>query len=130
MIPLLSNGKIVPLWYYLYYIEPKRGLMEKRNPHYSLEEIQSLLENEDTRFVTRSSQSTAAELGLSVEDMIEVLQRLRREHFYKSMTSDKNPRIWQDVYHIEADCLRGPVIIYAKLQINEKAGVVISFKEK
>ncbi len=121
---------IVPLWYFLCYIEAKRGLMEKPKPHYSLEEIQSLLENEATRFVTRSSQMTAADLGLSIEDMIEVLQRLRRKHFYKSMTSDKNPRIWQDVYHIEADCLRGTVIIYTKLQINDKAGVVISFKEK
>ena len=38
-------------------------------------------------------------MGLTVTQMIEVVRRLTRGDFYKSMTSHADHRIWQDVYH-------------------------------
>ena len=47
---------------------------------------------------TRSAQDTAFELGLTLQDVVEVVQSMKRAHFYKSMTSFADHRVWQDVY--------------------------------
>lgn len=62
--------------------------------------------------------------GMEWEDALTVVRGLRRQEFYKSMTTHHDHRIWQDVYHAHWD----GKALYVKFQ---KAGefFVISFKE-
>lgn len=57
-------------------------------------------------------------------DTLAVIQGLSRKHFFKSMTTHQNHRIWQDVYHGEWSGKP----LYIKFQ---QAGeyFVVSFKE-
>lgn len=52
---------------------------------------------------------------------------MKQEHFYKSMTSYKDSRIWQDVYHVPYE---GKVLYvkFTKEAISEFT--LLSFKEK
>lgn len=93
--------------------------MEKRKPHYGLEEIKELLDDEATRSVTEKAVDGAAALGyLTVEDMLGVVNRLRRKNLYKSMTVHGNSKLWQDVYKIMDE----DNALYIKLQIIDVTG--------
>jgi motility quorum-sensing regulator/GCU-specific mRNA interferase toxin len=102
--------------------------MEKRKPHYSLEQLQRLLSDERTRIITRFCKVNAAELGYFSDEMIvERVQRLTRKEFYKSMTTNADSKIWQDVY-LSADEERP---LYIKLQLaatGAEQAVMIQFK--
>ena len=102
--------------------------MEKRKPHYPLEQLQLLLGHADTRIITRTCRLEAAEIGYLDDNMIvERVRRLSRREFYKSMTAYGNHTLWQDVY-ISADDERS---LYIKLQLaatGEEKAVVIQFK--
>jgi len=102
--------------------------MEKRKPHYSLEQLQKLLADERTRIITRTCKREAADIGYLDDDMIVGrVRRLRRREFYKSMTAYGNNKIWQDVYK-SIDEERS---LYIKLQLaatDENKVVVIQFK--
>jgi len=69
----------------------------------------------------------AAAMGLLVEEACQVVCRLSRAMFYKSMTTHANNRVWQDVYH--APCGNGKAA-YVKLTLTAGGKVVIQFKEK
>jgi len=56
------------------------------------------------------------EMGLTRAQMREVIARLTRRDFYKSMTTYRDHRVWQDVYH--ARCQNGQ-IAYIKLTHTE-----------
>lgn len=51
---------------------------------------------------------------------------MTREHFFKSMTSMADPRIWQDVYHVPLSDL----LLYVKFTTDAEGYLVIVFKEK
>ena len=52
---------------------------------------------------------------------------MERKHFYKSMTSYSNHKIWQDVYHVPYD----DMILYVKFTQNTISEfTLLSFKEK
>lgn len=58
---------------------------------------------------------------------MKVIQTMERSHFYKSMTSHSDHRVWQDVYHVPSDV--------GDLYVKFTAGVLVeflllSFKEK
>ncbi|PWJ68183.1 MULTISPECIES: type II toxin-antitoxin system MqsR family toxin [unclassified Fibrobacter] len=100
--------------------------------HYDLELIKKLLQDKDKRFVTRSSKQTAVLLGYTDEDsIVERVCKLRSNEIYKTMTTDADTTLWQDVYHsadtkADGSCVR----LYIKIQITKNGnGVVISFKE-
>lgn len=57
-------------------------------------------------------------------DALAVVRGLSRADFYKSMTTSKNHRVWQDVYHAE---WRGKAL-YVKFQQADEY-FVVSFKE-
>jgi len=99
----------------------------KKTPTYDLEDIKELLQDEDTRIVSRDDLKLAAALGYTDED--EIVARvllLKRNEFHKSMPSEKIPSSWQDVYHTKD----GPTRIYIKLSITFNGkGAVVSFKE-
>ena len=61
-------------------------------------------------------------------DILPVIHRLGPEHFYKSMTSYHNHKIWQDVYRYRDDDHRA---LYIKLQlsVDGKKAVLIQMKK-
>lgn len=101
--------------------------MEKRKPHYSLQEAQAIVVRDGVLAFTQTAVMGAATLGLSVEAACQVVSQLSRAMFYKSMTSHANTQVWQDVYH--TSCPNGK-IAYIKLTLTAGGKVVIQFKEK
>ena len=74
--------------------------MEKRRPTYDLEGFRLEFCSVQALRMTRTAQNTAWALGLSLADAVLVVQSMKREHFYKSMTSFADHTIWQDVYRV------------------------------
>ena len=96
--------------------------MEKFNPTYSLTEFK----NSDFE-ITHTAQKTALALGFNDEGIDEVIATMELKHFYKSMTSYANHKIWQDVYHVPC----GNLILYIKFTQNVISEfTLLSFKEK
>jgi hypothetical protein len=103
--------------------------MEKLKPHYDLKKVKSLLCSEETREVTRISREGAVSLGyMGVEDMVSIIKIITPKHFFKSMTNQYNPSLWQDVYKI-TDERDNKIYIKLQLSSNKKKGVIIQFKE-
>lgn len=100
--------------------------VEKRLPHYSLDSIKATLCDAATLRMTRTSQNNAFRLGLTLDGVVALIQSITREQFYKSMTSDGDHRIWQDVYHVSL----GGLVLYVKFTTDDEGYFVISFKEK
>lgn len=65
-------------------------------------------------------------LGLTRHDIVSVIQGLTTKEFYKSMTSERDHRIWQDVYHAN---FRG-FAMYVKFTVDDEGYFLISFKKK
>lgn len=51
---------------------------------------------------------------------------MKREHFYKSMTSYADHSVWQDVYRVPWEGLE----LYLKLTVDELGRLILSMKEK
>ena len=49
--------------------------------------------------MTRTALSGAANMGMTRQDMEDVIRALTRKDFYKSATTFYDHRIWMDVYH-------------------------------
>ena len=69
---------------------------------------------------------TAEGLGLTLVEIVALIQTITREQFYKAMTSIADHRIWQDVYHVSWCDL----LLYVKFTTDAEGYLVISFKEK
>ena len=96
--------------------------MEKSNPSYSLTEFKSSNFN-----ITRTAQKGAEALGFERADIYKVVATMELKHFYKSMTSYSNHKIWQDVYHVPYENM----ILYVKFTQNIISEfTLLSFKEK
>ena len=96
--------------------------MEKFSPHYSLSEFKQ----SDFR-ITRTAQENAEDLGFELADIRAVVSSMELKHFYKSMTSYADHRIWQDVYHVPCKNM----ILYVKFTQNVISEfTLLSFKEK
>ena len=96
--------------------------MEKFNPHYSLSEFK-----QSDYGITKIAQQTALKLGFDDDGIDKVISTMELKHFYKSMTSYADHRIWQDVYHVPY----GDLILYIKFTQNVVSEfTLLSFKEK
>ena len=96
--------------------------MEKFNPSYSLTEFKQ----SDFR-ITKTANKTASDLGFDKRKIHDVISTMEIKHFYKSMTSYENHKIWQDVYHVPY----GDYILYIKFTQNIISEfTLLSFKEK
>ena len=96
--------------------------MEKFSPTYDLEEFKK-----SDFEITKTAQETARNLGFDKKSVHEVISTMSKKHFYKSMTSYANHRIWQDVYHVPYENL----ILYVKFTKNIISEfTLLSFKEK
>ena len=102
--------------------------MEKKTPHYVLAEIQAIVAHESNRVFTRVALAGGLSLGLTEQEMRDVVLSLSRADFYKSMTTHEDHRLWQDVYHGET--LDG-VAVYIKITgFTDNRPPVIQFKAK
>lgn len=63
---------------------------------------------------------------LKYRDIISYVLNIENSYFYKSMTSEYDNKLWQDVYYVPI----GKEIAYVQLQIVSDEGVVIQFKKK
>ena len=96
--------------------------MEKFTPTYNLDEFK----NSDFD-ITFTARKTARDLGFDEKSVHEVVSTMQHKHFYKSMTSYANHKIWQDVYHVPC----GNLILYVKFMQNIISEfTLLSFKEK
>ena len=97
--------------------------MEKLTPDCKLSVIKTLVETGKVR-TTYSAEQGAAQMGLSVSDMLAVVQALTTTDFYKSMTTHADHTVWQDVYRPSTQA--GDV--YLKLTVIDDV-LIVSFKE-
>ena len=97
--------------------------MEKRRPHCPLREIQRLIDAGQVR-ATLSALAGGAALGLDFDGILGVVSALTTADFYKSMTTQADHRVWQDVYR--------PITpvgeVYLKLTVIDDL-LVVTFKE-
>jgi motility quorum-sensing regulator/GCU-specific mRNA interferase toxin len=101
---------------------------EKRKPHYVLSEFKALFRVENTRGITQIAHKGAVSEGyMTVEDIEGVIDRLCSEHFYKSMTSYANHKVWQDVYKFRDEEKK----LYIKLQfsVDHQKAILIQLKK-
>ena len=99
--------------------------MEKRTPHCSLEKVKALLAEEKVR-VTRVALAGAELLGIDYDEMQNIVGKLNRSDFYKSMTTYGDHKIWQDVYRLTVDPYGD---LYIKLTVIDDV-LIVSFKER
>lgn len=102
--------------------------MEKRSPAYALKEIQAAFQDV-TDLHLRMSYTARADifaLGLSLKNVVFIIQSLTPKHFYKSMTTYADHKVWQDVYHFKYHQLT----LYIKFTKDPKGPLLVSFKEK
>lgn len=96
--------------------------MEKFNPTYNLEEFK-----QSNFAITQTAYRTALDLGFNESAIRKTVSTMKHEHFYKSMTSYANHKIWQDVYHVPC----GNLLLYVKFTQNVLSEfTLLSFKEK
>jgi motility quorum-sensing regulator/GCU-specific mRNA interferase toxin len=100
--------------------------VEKRKPHYDLASIKATFATVDALRMTRTAHDCALALGLLLPDMVDLIQEMTRGQFYKSMTSNANAALWQDVYHVPW-C---DTVLYVKFTTDAEGYLVISLKEK
>ena len=100
--------------------------MEKRRPHYGLEEVKEAVARLGVKAFTRSAIDGGREMGLSSADMLAAVLNVERTMFYKSMTTRRDHRVWQDVYHVPTDAGTA----YVKFTLRPDGAIVISFKRK
>ena len=102
--------------------------MEKRKAHYDLTAIQAQMLDVGSLRLTTTARRTIIEMDFSYDDAVGAIQALTRADFYKSMTTHRNHKVWQDVYN---STFNG-VDLYIKFQRDSEDGFffTISFKEK
>lgn len=101
--------------------------MEKKKPHYPLVDVQRVVEVRGVNSFTATALKGAAGLGLSHEQAVLVVLGLKPKDLFKSMTTNNDHKIWQDVYHAS---LNSGVVAYIKVTLRENGTIVIQFKEK
>jgi len=96
--------------------------MEKRKPTYDLAAFKS------SKFsVTGTAVRGAANLGYGRVEIVSTIQSMKRAHFYKSMTSFADHRVWQDVFHVPSEV----GTLYIKFTADVVSDfLLLSFKEK
>ena len=72
-------------------------MTEKRKPTYDLAAFKAAFSSADRLALTGTALRGAAALGFGRTEVVVTIQSMRREQFYKSMTSYADARLWQDV---------------------------------
>ena len=96
-------------------------------PSYDIEGIKLAFKSVDQLNMTKSAMQGQYDLGFSDEDVVEVIQSLTSNDFYKSILP-KSPQFFgrHDVY---TPFFKG-IELYIKFQVDNRGEVIISFKAK
>jgi motility quorum-sensing regulator / GCU-specific mRNA interferase toxin len=102
-------------------------MAEKKTPHHDLDAIKVAFSTGKGHFTWTATQDAAA-LGYDSDEMTAIIQTVVKSHFYKSMTSNYDASIWQDVYHAPHE----EGTLYVKFTDNGTVTefTLLSFKEK
>lgn len=101
----------------------------KKVAHYKLNIIKDMLKSGKYIITNTAITNARNDFNIRSTDIPSYICTLDNTHFYKSMTCDKNHKVWQDVYHLPIK--NNNQIAYIKLQINlENESVIIQFKRK
>ena len=101
--------------------------MEKKRAQHDLSKIKAMFVKTSSLNITRTALNDAMELGLSLEDIVEVIGKMTHKQFFKSMTSKVDHKIWQDVYHV----FWREYELYVKFTTDSMGNyLLIGFKEK
>lgn len=101
--------------------------MEKRRPSHDLGAFRARCGDPRRLAITTTALRSAASLGFGRVEITAVIRAMKPAHFYKSMTSYRDSRRWQDVYHVPW----GNMVLYVKFTNDTVTEfVVLSFKEQ
>ena len=99
--------------------------MEKLRPHYPLTTIKAAFADPARLNRTNVSKQGADDLNMDDQAVVEAIQAITRPDFDKSMTSDQNSAVWQNVYKPSL----GGTRLYVKFTLDANdAFLLISFK--
>ena len=98
--------------------------MVKNTPHYQLSKIIAQMVSIQDMNLPLSAKTGIREAGMTQTQALAVVQGLCSKDFYKSMTTNADHRVWQDVYHGQWQSNR----LYIKFQKAHEY-FVVSFKE-
>jgi motility quorum-sensing regulator/GCU-specific mRNA interferase toxin len=97
--------------------------MEKKTPHCRLAAVKAMVEAGKVRS-TKAAREGGAALGFDFDGMLAVVMGLATTDFYKSMTTQADHRVWQDVYRPTTPFGE----LYLKLTVIDDV-LIVSFKE-
>ncbi len=98
-----------------------------KNPKYNLDKIKSAFDCIDKLNMTVSAMQGQYELGFSDQEVVDAIQALTIDDFYKSMLPKHTGfSAWQDVYKT----IYKQIEIYLKFQIDKRGEIIISFKKR
>ncbi|MDY0096422.1 MAG: type II toxin-antitoxin system MqsR family toxin [Candidatus Vecturithrix sp.] len=100
--------------------------MDKSSRTYDLNGIKTAFQTTDDLRMTRTARRCIVALGLSLEDIVLIVQSLTPQHFYKSMTTYADHRVWQDVYYARFK----EIELYLKFMRDDEGHLIVSFKER
>jgi motility quorum-sensing regulator / GCU-specific mRNA interferase toxin len=101
-------------------------MANRRKPAHDLAAIKNKFRSVQALHVTGTALRTAFELGFGRQDIVDVIQSIERRHFFKSMTSYTDQRVWQDVYYVPYD----EISLYVKFTSDAVTEFkLLSFKE-
>ena len=101
--------------------------MEKRRPHWALDQIHLLASDPKKIQFTRTALDGGIDLGIDVQMMRSIVMGLRMSDFYKSMTTYVSSKVWQDVYRPRFR----ETSLYVKLTVVADAELlIVSFKRR
>lgn len=100
---------------------------EKKRPTYDLAAFKAALSTRSKLAVTGTALRDAAALGFGGDEIIATIQTMESKQFYKSMTSNYDNKLWQDVYHVPSSV----GLLYVKFTADAVTEFkLLSFKEK
>ena len=102
-------------------------MSQVNKPCYEIASIKSAFSSAERLRMTRSAMEGQYELGFSDQDVVDVIQSLTKDDFYKSMLP-KHPKFQkpQDVY---TPFFKG-IELYIKFQADKRGEMIISFKAR
>jgi motility quorum-sensing regulator/GCU-specific mRNA interferase toxin len=97
--------------------------MEKVTPHCKLAVVKAMVAAGQVR-TTKTAREGAVALGFDLDGMLAVISALTMADFHKSMMTNADHRVWQDVYRP----MTAAGGVYLKLTVIDDV-LIVSFKE-
>lgn len=102
-------------------------MKNKKNPKYNLSSLKSGFDKVEKLRMTATAMQGQYELGFSDQDVVDAIQALNTDDFYKSMPpKHEGFTAWHDVYKSTFKDTE----LYIKFQIDNRGEMIISFKAR